>query len=103
MSLSATETAFLQLNTSAVADTLAGDLAVFNNRTFATTPLNFPPLKINDFEVYFNNRRVPTSLILTILQNGSNIDVKFDIASFLEIPFATLEAGDEVLLVGKFN
>lgn len=103
MSLSTIEAAFLQLNTSAVAGTVSGDQAIFNNRSLAIPPSNFPPLKIKDFEVYLNNRRVPTSLIITILENGSNIDVRFDIASFLEIPFATLEVDDEVLLIGKFN
>lgn len=103
MSLSTIEAAFLQLNTSSVADTVSGDQAIFYNRSLAIPPSNFPPLKIKDFEVYLNNRRVPTSLIITILENGSNINVRFDIASFLEIPFATLEVDDEVLLIGKFN
>jgi hypothetical protein len=103
MAISSAEASYMQLNSSAVADNVLGNVATFSNKTLATPPASFPPLKLEDFEVYLNNRRVPVSLVSSILQNGSDIDVTFDVASFLEIPSATLETDDEVLLIGKFN
>jgi len=103
VALSSAEISFLKLNTSAIADTLSLNTAKFLNRTLATPPANFPPLRVRDFHVYLNNRRIPDGMVIAIVQNGSDIDVTVNISAYLNIPGAILEDEDEVLLVGKFN
>lgn len=103
MSISLAEAAYIQLNSSAIADNVSGNTATFVNKTIATPPPGFPPVRARDFEVYINNRRVPTSQVSSITQNGNDISVVINVASFLEIPSAVFESDDEVLLIGKFN
>lgn len=103
MAMSGIEAAFIQLNTSATADSVDGLVATFNNRTIATPPTGFPTIKIKDFEIYLNNRRIANSHIYSIAQNGTNIDVTVNVASFLDLPGAVFENDDEVLMIGKFT
>lgn len=102
MAMSSTEASFLRLNTSATADSVSSTTAIYNSRTIATPPTGFPAIDKYDFEVYLNNRRVPITQVISVVQNGANIEVTFNVASFLNIPGAVLESDDEVLLVGKF-
>ena len=103
MAMSTEQITFVQLSTSAVADSLNGSVATFNNSTIATPPIDFPQLRKKDFKVFLNNRRIPDAYVLEITQNGSNIDVTVNVAGFLEITDATFESDDEVLLIGKFS
>ena len=103
MGMLSSEAAFIQLNTSAIADSKNGNVATFNNKTIASSPTGFPSVKARDFEVYLNNRRIANSYVLSVVQNGSNIDVTVNVAGFLDLPGALFENDDEVLLVGKFT
>ena len=103
MAMSSTEASFLRLNSSAIANSVSSLTAIYNSKTIATPPTGFPAIDKYDFEVYLNNRRVPTPQVTSIVQNGANIEVTLNVAAFLGIPGAELESDDEVLLIGKFN
>ena len=78
-------------------------MAIFNGKSFLTPPAGFPSLTVEDFEVYVNGRRVPSSQINSITEVGGNIEVSIDIPAFFEQTGAVLEAEDEILLVGKIQ
>ena len=101
--MTAAEIVYVSLRNAAIADSKSGSTATFNNRTIATPPSGFAAITTKDFEVYINGRRVPDSQITSVTQVGLNIDVLLDVAGFFEQVGATLEAADEVLLIGKFN
>lgn len=103
--MTATEIAFVQLNNTAIANTLNQNIAVFTDKVIATAPAGFTPVGKDDFEVYVNGRRVPASQVTSVIQasSGIAIEVTIDIATFLQDPVAVLEQDDEVVLVGKFN
>jgi len=103
MGMTAEQVSFVQLNTSAIADSVSGTTATFTGRTFATPPADFPSIRKSDFKVFLNNRRIPNTQVSSIVQNGSDIVVNINVASFLDIPGAVFESDDEVLLVGKFS
>jgi len=103
MAMSASEVTYLQLNTSAIADSVSNSTATFNNRTLATPPSGFGSLSTRDFEVYLNNRRIPNTYVTSVTQNGLDIKVTVNVAGFLDITGAIFENDDEVLLVGKFT
>lgn len=103
MGMLSSEAAFIQLNTSAIADSKNGNIATFNNRTIASSPAGFPSVRARDFEVYLNNRRIANSYVMSVVQNETSIDVTVNVAGFLNLPGALFENDDEVLLVGKFT
>jgi hypothetical protein len=103
MAMTAAQRAYLQLNSTAIADSFSGSKATFLNKTIATPPEDFSKAKKDHFGVYLNNRRLPGEYVDSIYQVGANIEVTVDIASFLGIPGAEIEEGDEILLTGKFS
>ena len=86
---------YVGLSTSAIADTVVGTVATFNNHTIATPPTGFT-VGQDDFKVFINGQYISTNL-RTVTQSGSNITVTF---LALEYP---VDNNDQVVLVGKFN
>jgi len=102
------EIVFVRLNNTAIADTVSSQIATFTSKVKATPPTGFDPLTVDDFEVYINGRRVPSSQVTSITQLGTGIldyaiEVTIDTPAFFEQAGAVLESADEVVLVGKFN
>ena len=97
------EIIYITTRNAAVADTLAGSTATFNNVTILTAPSGFSAPTSDDFEVYLNGRRIPASQVTSVTQSGNNIEAVIDIAAFLETPGAILTPGDQILLIGKFS
>lgn len=102
------EIVFVRLNNTAIADTVSSQIATFTSKVKATPPTGFDPLTVDDFEVYINGRRVPSSQVTSIAQLGTSvldyaIEVTIDTPAFFEQAGAVLESADEVVLVGKFN
>ena len=86
---------YVGLSTSAIADTISGIVATFNNHTIATPPAGFT-VGQEDFKVFINGQYISTNL-RTITQSGPNITVTF---LALEYP---VDNNDQVVLVGKFS
>ena len=102
------EIVFVRLNNTAIADAVSGQVATFTGKVKATPPTGFDPLTVDDFEVYINGRRVPSSQVTSITQLGTGIldyaiEVTVNTPGFFEQAGAVLESTDEVVLVGKFN
>jgi len=102
------EIVFVRLNNTAIANSVSGQVALFTSKVKATPPTGFDPLTVDDFEIYINGRRVPSSQVTSITQLGTGafdyaIEVTIDTPAFFEIPAAVLTASDEVVIVGKFN
>jgi hypothetical protein len=102
------EIVFVRLNNTAIADAVSGQVATFTGKVKATPPTGFDPLTVDDFEVYINGRRVPSSQVTSITQVGTGIldyaiEVTVNTPGFFEQAGAVLESTDEVVLVGKFN
>lgn len=101
--LSPTEISFIVSRSTALADLKSGQVATFLNKSFITPPVNYPALGIEDFEIYVNGRRVPSSFIIDIIEAGSSIEVTIDTTGFFEEVGAVLRSNDEVLIVGKIQ
>jgi len=101
--------------TNAVVDYLAsvitkngpGDLAILNSNTIRVLNSSIavapPPLPITDktqFNVVINTTYIPNNLIVSVTQNGSNVDIVIDITSL----YSLLDIGDlySVSVIGKF-
>jgi hypothetical protein len=102
------EIVFVRLNNTAIASSVANQTATFTGKVMATPPTGFDPLTVDDFEVYINGRRVPSSQVTSITQIGTGvldyaIEVVINVPAFFEQAGAVLESRDEVVLVGKFN
>lgn len=93
--MTAGQITYVSLSNSALADTVLGTVATFNNRTIATAPAGFT-VGQEDFKVFINGQFISTNL-RTVAQSGSNITVTF---SGLEYP---IDSNDQVVLIGKFN
>lgn len=93
--MTAEQIAYVGLSNSAIADTVSGTVATFNNHTIATPPAGFT-VGQEDFKVFINGQFISTNL-RTVTQSGSNITVTF---TGLEYP---VDINDQVVLVGKFN
>lgn len=101
--LGASEIEYLTLKNAAIADIKSSSSATFSGRTIATAPSGYPSPGVQDFEVYINGRRVPSSQVSSVAQISTDIVVVLDVAGFFEQPGAVLESADEVLLIGKFS
>lgn len=102
------EIVFVRLNNTAIANSVSGQVALFTGKVKATPPTGFDVLTIDDFEIYINGRRVPSSQVTSITQLGTGIldyaiEVTIDTPAFFEVPAAVLASSDEVVIVGKFN
>lgn len=86
---------YVGLSTSAIADTVSGTVATFNNHTIATAPTGFT-IGQDDFKVFINGQFISTNLRV-VAQSGLDITVTF---TGLEYP---IDSQDQVVLVGKFN
>jgi len=101
--------------TNAVVDYLAafvtkngpGELAVINsttirvlNSTIAVAPSPLPPTDKTQFSVVINTTYIPNNLIVSVTQNGSNIDIVIDITTL----YSLLDIEDlySVSVIGKF-
>jgi hypothetical protein len=101
--LSPTELNFILIRKTALADNKTGQIATFLNKSFVDPPINYPALGIEDFEIYINGRRVPSSFINSITEVGSSIEVSIDTDGFFEEIGIVLRNSDEVLIVGKIQ
>ena len=97
------EIVYVSTNSAATTTNFTGNTAIFNNQTILTAPAGFTGPSLEDFEVYLNGRRIPTSQVTSVTQQGADIHVVVNVAAFLVTPGAIFEAGDQVLLIGKFN
>ena len=97
------ELSFLTLKNAAIADSQSNTSATFFNKTIATAPSGYTNPGVEDFEVYINGRRVPSSQVTSVQQIGTHIVVVLDVVGFFVDPNAVLESNDEVLLIGKFS
>lgn len=97
------ELTYLTIRNATIANNKTGTSATFNSKTIVTPPAGYPPITVEDFEVYINGRRVPSSQVTSVSQVGSDILAVLDIPAFFEQPGAVLESSDEVLLVGRFS
>jgi len=97
------EIIYLSTNSTAIASSLSGTVATFTGFNILTPPEDFPAITKDDFEVYLNGRRFPSSQINSISQQGTAIEVDVDLSTFLETPGSTFEADDQILLTGKFK
>jgi hypothetical protein len=95
--MTAEQIAYVGLQSTALANTVASNTATFLNKTIATPPLGFPSITIQDFQVFINGVAIPTDNITSIVQSGSDI-----VVTFVDLGF-TLDSSDQVLLVGKFS
>lgn len=93
--MTAEQITYVSLSNSALADTVSGTVATFNNRTIATAPAGFT-VGQEDFKVFINGQFISTNL-RTVAQSGSDITVTF---LGLEYP---IDNNDQVVLIGKFN
>ena len=93
--MTAEQIAYVSLSNSALADTVSGMVATFNNRTIATAPTGFT-VGQEDFKVFINGQFISTNL-RTVAQSGPDITVTF---LALEYP---VDNNDQVVLVGKFS
>jgi hypothetical protein len=101
--MTAEEITYVSLRNTAVADSLVSSTAIFNNKTIATPPTGFGAITVEDFDVYINGRKVPSTQITSVGQNGANIEAVIDVAGFFEQAGAVFESTDEVILIGKFS
>jgi hypothetical protein len=97
------EIVYVSTNSAATTTNFTGNTAIFNSQTILTAPAGFTGPSLEDFEVYLNGRRIPTSQVTSVTQQGADIHVVVNVAAFLVTPGAIFEAGDQVLLIGKFN
>lgn len=86
---------YIGLSNSAIADTVVGTVATFNNHTIATAPTGFT-VGQEDFKIFIHGQFISTNL-RTVTQSGLDIIVTF---TGLEYP---VDTQDQVVLVGKFN
>jgi len=94
--MTAAEIAYVGMSNTALADTVVGLLATFNNHTIASPPIGFPVLDEGDFQVYINGVMIPTQNRTTV-QSGVNITTTFTDLGF------TLDGTDQIIIVGKFS
>jgi len=73
--MTAAEIIYVTTNNAATATSLSGTSALFSGYTILTAPAGFSAPTVDDFEVYINGRRVPTSQVTSIAQQGSSIQV----------------------------
>lgn len=101
--MTAEEITYVSLRNTAVADSLISSTATFDNKTIATPPTGFNAITVEDFDVYINGRKVPSTQVTSVGQNGANIEAVIDVAGFFEQAGAVFESTDEVILIGKFS
>ena len=95
--LSPEQIAFLSLNSTAIATSIASPVATFANKSFAVTPTNFT-VDQSSFDVYINGVIIPQGQ-RTVAESGNDITVTFDTGA-IGYP---LESNFEIVLVGKFS
>jgi hypothetical protein len=95
--MTAEQIAYVGLQSTALANTVASTTATFTTKTIATPPTGFPEITKQDFQVYINGVAIPTENITSISQSNSDIVVAFTNLGFV------LNSTDQVLLVGKFS
>lgn len=88
---------YLNINSTAFADSVLTGAATLNNRTIVEPPANFSDGQ-ERFSVFINGTVIPSPYV-TISQNGGNILIQLQTNNL----GYTLDSGDEVVLVGKFR
>tara|TARA_B100001093_G_scaffold67502_1_gene57574 strand:+ start:4574 stop:4960 length:387 start_codon:yes stop_codon:yes gene_type:complete len=89
------EATFINLRSSAQADSQTNNTATFNSYSFATAPTGFS-VNQSSFEVYINGLIVAEAN-RTVAESGSNIVITFSGLGY------NLDGDDKILLVGKFS
>lgn len=87
---------YIGMQSTALATTVTSNTATFNSRTIPTPPTGFPAIVQKDFQVYVNGVLIPVDN-RTVVQSGLNI-----VVTFISLDY-TLEATDQVILIGKFS
>ena len=95
--MTAAELAFVQLNTTAIATSVAPTVATFTAVTIATPPVGFT-ITGDSFQVYVNGVAIPSTQRV-VAQAGSDITVTFDTGAI----GYSMRPEFEVVLVGKFS
>lgn len=88
---------YLNINSTAFADSVLTGAATLTNRTIVEPPANFSDGQ-ERFSVFINGTVIPSPYV-TISQNGGNILIQLQTNNL----GYTLDSGDEVVLVGKFR
>lgn len=103
--MTAEEIAYVQLNNTAIANTVTAQTAIFDGKILATPPSNFGVLSKKDFEVYINGRLVPSTQVNSITQGTSPVSilVTIDVEAFTEGSVTLFDGDEEIVLVGKFK
>lgn len=94
-SLTDAEIAYISANNTFIADSVATNIATFNNIRFVSPPTGFNP-GVERFTVYINGQYVPPAHY-TVQLDGNNVTVT--IAS-VSTEF-NIDSGDEVIISGK--
>jgi hypothetical protein len=68
------------------------------NSTIALAPAPLPPTDKTQFNVVINTTYIPNNLIISVTQNGSNVDIVIDTAA---LGYPLLDAAD-ISVIGKF-
>jgi len=88
---------YILTNSSAIADTVQGSLATFNNKTILTLPKDLDE-SAAIFNVFVNKTLIPKEQRI-VTQQGTDIEVLLDVG---KIGYS-LDSNDEVVLIGKFK
>lgn len=94
--MTAEQITYVGMSNTALADSVVGLVATFNNHLIVIPPAGFPVLDEGDFQVYINGVMIPIQNRVTV-QSGANI-----ITTFSDLGF-TLDSTDQILIVGKFS
>jgi hypothetical protein len=86
---------FVGISNTALADSVSGLVAVFNNHTILTPPPGFT-ITQESFQVYVNGVLIATQN-RTVQQVGANIEVTFSNLDY------NIDSQDQIVLVGKFS
>lgn len=85
-----------------------GDLAVVNsntlrvlNSTIYTAPSPLPPTDKSQFSVVINNTYLPNNLLISLTQNGPNIDIVIDTVA-LGYNLTSIQNLTSISVIGKF-
>lgn len=97
--LSLEEIGYLSLATTAIADTITSDTAIFSDVLIVPPPSGFDLPTITDYKVYVNGQYVPSTQVISITQVGTTLEVVIDIVA---LQYELLPQF-EIVLVGKFN
>jgi hypothetical protein len=85
-----------------------GNLSIVNNNTLRVlsstiyaAPSPLPPTDKSQFSVVINNTYLPNNLLISLTQNGSNIDIVIDTTA-LGYNLTSIQDLTSISVIGKF-